>query len=131
MKLLLDTSALIWFLRKDEEIAVKAVRAVEDSRNQVYVSAAAIWEIAVKASLGHVAAPAGFGERVSGDLEKAGVILLPIEGRHAEEVYQLPGVHADPFDRLMIAQCRCEKITAVTNDPTWSDRRYEIATLWK
>ena len=62
MKYLLDTSALIWFLRKDEEIAVKAVRAVEDSRNQVYVSAAAIWEIAVKASLGHVAAPAGFGE---------------------------------------------------------------------
>ncbi|NDI17753.1 MAG: PIN domain-containing protein, partial [Verrucomicrobia bacterium] len=81
MKLLLDTSALIWFLRKDEEIAVKAARAVEDSRNQVYVSAAAIWEIAVKASLGHVAAPTGFGERLSGDLEKAGFILLPIEGR--------------------------------------------------
>ena len=131
MKLLLDTSALIWFLRKDEEISARAAQAIEDSRNQVYVSAAALWEIAMKASSGKLSAPEGLGEGLSLELEEAGFRLLSVEARHAEEVYQLPRVHADPFDRMMIAQCRLEKMTAVTRDPAWSDRRYEIATLWK
>jgi len=131
MKLLIDTAALIWFLRKDEEISARAAGAIEDSRNQVYVSGAALWEISVKAATGALVAPEGLGETLSQDLEEAGFRILPIEGRHAEEVYRLPRVHPDPFDRLMIAQCRCEKMTAVTNDVTWSDRRYEIATVWK
>ena len=131
MKLLLVTAALIWFLRKDEQISEVAARAVEDSRNQVWVSAAALWEISVKAASGALPAPEGLGETLSQDLEGAGFRLLPIQPRHAEEVYQLPRVHPDPFDRLMIAQCRCEKLTAVTSDPAWSDRRYEIGTLWK
>jgi len=131
VKLLLDTSALIWFLRKDEEITQRAAQAIEDSRNQVYVSAAAWWEIAMKASAGKLPAPEGFGEGLGRELEEAGFRLLPVDARHAEEVYQLPRVHADPFDRMMIAQCRLEKMTAVTHDPAWSDRRYEIATLWK
>ena len=131
MKLLLDTSTLVWFLRKDGEISPRAVRVIEDSRNQVYVSAAAIWEISTKASAGKISAPEGWGEGFSGELEEAGFRLLPVEARHAEEVYQLPRVHPDPFDRLMIAQCRVEKMTAVTPDSSWSDRRYEISTLWK
>ncbi|NDC81009.1 MAG: type II toxin-antitoxin system VapC family toxin [Verrucomicrobia bacterium] len=131
MKLLLDTSTLVWFLRKDGEISPRAVRVIEDSRNQVYVSAAAIWEISSKASAGKIPPPEGWGEGVSGELEEAGFRLLPVEARHAEEVYQLPRVHPDPFDRLMIAQCRVEKMTAVTPDSSWSDRRYEILTLWK
>ena len=131
MKLLLDTSALIWFLRSDKEISNRAAQAIEDSRNQVYVSAAVLWEMAMKASAGKLSAPEGLGEGLSRDLEGAGFRLLPFEVRHAEEVYQLPRVHADPFDRMMIAQCRLEKMTAVTHDPAWSDRRYEIATLWK
>lgn len=131
MKLLLDTPALIWFLRKDEEISARAALAIEDSRNQVYVSAATLWEIAAKASAGKLPAPEGLGEGLSRTLEEAGFRLLPLEARHAEEVYQLPRVHSDPFDRMMIAQCRLEKMTAVTHDPSWSDRRYEIATLWK
>ena len=131
MKLLLDTPALIWFLRKDGEISARAAQAIEDSRNQVYVSAAALWEIAVKASAGKLPAPEGLGEGLSRELEEAGFRWLPVEARHAEEVYQLPRVHPDPFDRMMIAQCRLEKMTAVTHDPSWSDRRYEIATLWQ
>ena len=131
MKLLIDTAALIWFLRKDEEISARAAGAMEDSRNQVYVSAAALWEISAKAATGAWVAPDGLGETLSQDLEAVGFRILPIEGRHAEEVYQLPRVHADPLDRVMIAQCRLEKMTAVTNDPAWSDRRYEISTLWK
>ena len=131
MKLLIDTAALIWFLRKDEEISARAAGAIEDSRNQVFVSAAALWEISAKAGTGAVVAPDGLGETLSRDLEEVGFRILPIEGRHAEEVYQLPRVHADPLDRVMIAQCRLEKMTAVTNDPAWSDRRYEISTLWK
>lgn len=131
MKLLLDTAALIWFLRKDEEISARAAQAVEDARNQVYVSAATLWEMAVKAAAGGLVAPEDLGEGLSQKLEEAGFRLLPIEARHAEEVYRLPRVHPDPFDRLMIAQCRCEKMTAVTDEAAWSDRRYEIATLWK
>ena len=131
MKLLLDTSALIWFLRKDEEMSNRAAQAVEDSRNQVYVSAAALWEISMKASAGKLPAPDGWGEGLSQELEEAGFRLLSVDARHAEEVYQLPRVHADPFDRMMIAQCRLEKMTAVTHDAAWSDRRYEIATLWR
>jgi len=131
VKLLLDTPALIWFLRDDPELSPLAARAVEDSRHQVWVSAAALWEISVKASAGTMPAPKNFGEGLHRKLEEAGFHLLPVEPRHAEEVFQLPRVHPDGFDRLMIAQCRLEKLTAVTPNPEWADRRYEISTIWK
>ncbi len=131
VKLLLDTSALVWFLRDDPELSPLAARAVEDSRNQVWVSTATLWEIATKAAAGKIPAPKFLGEGLGQKLEEAGFHLLPVEARHAEEVYQMPRVHGDPFDRLMIAQCRLEKLTAVTPDPEWADRRYEIPTIWK
>lgn len=131
VKLLLDTPSLIWFLRDDPELSPLAARAVEDSRNQVWVSAAALWEISARAAAGKIPAPKFLGEGLGQKLEEAGFHLLPVEARHAEEVYQLPRVHGDPFDRLMIAQCRLEKLTAVTPDPEWADRRYEIPTIWK
>ena len=131
MRLLLDTSALIWFLRDDPELPPLAARAVEDSRNQVWVSAAALWAISIQASAGTMPAPKSLGEGLHRKLEEAGFHLLAVEPRHAEEVYQLPRVHPDAFDRLMIAQCRLEKMTAVTPNPEWADRRYEISTIWK
>lgn len=130
MNLLLDTCALIWFLRNDRELSRPAAEAVEDPGNTVAVSSVSIWEIAIKAQLGKLKAPKGFTTTLEGELEEAGFRILPVTYSHAAGVFELPEVHQDPFDRLLISQCRAEKLTAVTEDKAWSDARYGIQTIW-
>lgn len=130
MKVLLDTSALLWFLRGDSELSEKAALLIENPDTDVFVSVVSIWEIAIKASLGKLAAPKGFQDSLESTLGDAGFHILPIGFQHAAGVFSLPNVHGDPFDRLLISQCKSEKLTAVTNDPYWADPRYAIPVFW-
>lgn len=130
MNLLLDTCALIWFLRNDRELSSTAAEVVEYPGNTVAVSAVSIWEIAIKAQLGKLKAPKGLTSTLEGELVDAGFRILPVTYAHVSGVFALPAVHQDPFDRLLISQCRSEKMIAVTDDPLWSDPRYGIQTLW-
>jgi PIN domain nuclease of toxin-antitoxin system len=118
MKVLLDTCALLWFLRDDPERSEKAARLIENSDTEAFVSVASIWEIAIKASIGKLPVPVGFQDSLEDKLKGAGFHILPVEFHHACRVYSLPPVHNDPFDRLLISQCKAEKLAAVTNDPT-------------
>jgi len=112
MTLLLDTHALLWWLDDPMLLSKGARRAIRDGRNMVYVSAAAVWEIAIKKALGKLAAP--------DDLEAAMTanrfLPLPITIPHALAVLALPGHHRDPFDRMLIAQALHEKFRLVTRD---------------
>jgi PIN domain nuclease of toxin-antitoxin system len=121
VRLLLDTHVLIWW---DEGSGANA-RAMEAIRGaeQVYVSAASGWEIAIKASLGRVTTR----RRVAEVVVESGFEELPVRLAHAQGVQDLPWHHRDPFDRLLIAQALAERLTLVTRDRIFS--RYGVKTL--
>lgn len=94
------------------------------------MSVVSIWEIAIKASLGKLPVPTGFHDSLEDNLKESGFNILPVVFQHASGVAYLPSVHTDPFDRLLISQCKAEKLTAITNDARWSDPRYGVSVFW-
>ena len=117
MKLLLDTHALLWWLADDARLGPKARDHVEDSGNTILVSQVSLWEIAIKVSLGRLAALPGLPVV----LADAGVRRLGIEDEHLRRLESLPWHHRDPFDRLLIAQAQAEALTVLTADPAFGD----------
>jgi PIN domain nuclease of toxin-antitoxin system len=111
MRVLLDTHLLLWSLAQPERLPKAARTLIEES--DVVVSAASIWEISIKASLGKLDAEPG---RVLAAVEPAGFSLLGISGEHAAAVFGLAGHHRDPFDRLLVVQAQLEAMTLLTND---------------
>ena len=111
MRVLLDTQLLLWALSAPARLPAPARRLIQDA--DVYVSAASIWEISVKASLGKLRADPN---EVLVALEPAGFLSLPIAGEHAARVASLPPVHRDPFDRLLIAQALVEPMRLISTD---------------
>jgi PIN domain nuclease of toxin-antitoxin system len=130
MRLLLDTCALLWFLRDDGELSERAALVIEDSTNEVVVSVVSIWEIAIKAGLGKIRVQEGLETGLEKRLVQDGFTLLEVNYQHAAGVFGLPRVHGDPFDRLLISQCRAENLIALTNDPHWSAPEYGLRVLW-
>jgi PIN domain nuclease of toxin-antitoxin system len=127
MRLLLDTQIFLWFLAGASRIPRAARQAIEATENLVLVSAAAIWEIAVKASIGRLDITRSDVARLPRLIEMAGFRELPVLARHAVGVHVLPLHHRDPFDRLLVAQARAEELTLVTVDP--AIRRYGVSVL--
>lgn len=111
--LLLDTHVVLWWLDDPQQIAPTAREAIADGLNDVFVSAASAWEVAIKSALGKLHAP----DDLEAALAEAGFTALPITVRHALGVRELPDVHQDPFDRILVAQARAEGFTLVTRDP--------------
>jgi PIN domain nuclease of toxin-antitoxin system len=112
MKLLLDTHVFLWTVTG--HVALKpAARKFISAAEAVYVSAASIWEIAIKARLGKI--EGGPGALVAA-IDESSLMELPVAARHAAAVAKLPLHHTDPFDRLLIAQCLTEPLRLVTAD---------------
>ena len=127
MDLLLDTHSLIWFLNGDEKLSEKAKSMIEDPANSKIVSIASIWEIAIKLSLDKFRFPKGFKHFLE-MVEDNGFEILPITFDHALELSTLEFLHRDPFDRLLIAQCKTDDLVFVTKDE--NIKRYKIKTIW-
>jgi PIN domain nuclease of toxin-antitoxin system len=108
---LLDTHLLLWALGAPARLPPKARRIIRDA--DVYVSAASIWEISIKAALGKLRVDPC---EVLAALEPAGFLSLPIAGEHAARVASLPPVHRDPFDRVLVAQALEEPMRLLTDD---------------
>lgn len=112
MRLLLDTHALIWALGDPAKLSPESRRAIEDPSNEIFVSAASLWEIAIKAGDGKLTVP--------DDLERAifAVGFQPLEIRfpHVRRLRSLPLLHRDPFDRILVAQAQHEDLAVVTRD---------------
>ena len=117
MRLLLDTQIFLWFLDNERKIPAPARAAFHDAANAVFVSAAAIGEIAIKASIGRLKISAADVRRLPELVDASGFDELPVRGRHAAGVLALPWHHRDPFDRLMIAQALDEGLRVVSVDP--------------
>jgi PIN domain nuclease of toxin-antitoxin system len=111
MRVLLDTHLLLWALGSPLKLSKETRKLVDTS--EVYVSAASIWEISIKASLGKLDADP---EEILAALEPAGLSILPVLGQHAVKVSQLPPRHKDPFDRMLVAQAMSEPMILLTND---------------
>ena len=127
MNFLLDTHVLIWWMEGSSKIGRRAKKALFHSDAAVWVSAANIWEISIKAALGRLYPfdpPEDWTRKLVNEL---GVRSLPITFEHAEAVRHLPLHHADPFDRLLIAQAQCENLTLLTVDPWMS--AYDVRTV--
>ncbi len=112
MRLLLDTSALLLALSEPERLSSEARAAIEDPGSTVLVSAATVWEIAIKRTLGKLEAP----DSVVGATRDAGFETLDITPEHAERAGGLPPHHRDPFDRMLVAQALAEGCTLLTRD---------------
>lgn len=127
MKLLLDTHVLIWWLQDSDRIRARARAAIEDGANEVYVSAASAWEIAIKAGRGKLHVPPTVGRWLPRELERNGFLALPIALLHALTVADLPPHHSDPFDRILLAQAKVEGMHLVSADEQMA--AYDIAIV--
>ena len=122
MRLLVDTHVVLWWLTGDDQLSDDVASRLSDEP-EVHLSAATVWEIAVKQALGKLDGPGDLPERLS-DL---GFRVLPMTAAHAVEAARLPSIHRDPFDRMLIAQARLEGLVLVSADARIA--RYDVQTL--
>ena len=122
MSLLLDTHVVLWWLADAPELPDE-IKSRLDHEPDVRISAATIWEIAIKQARGKITGPADLPERV----RDGGFRELPIHSAHAIEAGRLPLIHRDPFDRMLVAQARFEGLTLVTADPRC--QQYQVPIL--
>lgn len=115
MRLLLDTHLLLWAVADSKRLPGEARALLEDAANDVYYSAASIWEIAIKSSLGRKDFRIDI-DVLQAALPRIGLTELPVSAAHAAGVGKLPAIHRDPFDRMLVAQSIAEPLTLLTND---------------
>jgi PIN domain nuclease of toxin-antitoxin system len=121
-RLLLDTHIVLWWMTDDPGLSADA-KSLIDTEPNIWVSAATVWEIAIKQALGKLPGPANLPELIR-DSE---FLPLPITASDGIAAARLPAIHRDPFDRILIAQARRENLTLVTRDSTIS--RYDVPIM--
>jgi len=122
VSLLLDTHVVFWWLTDDSTLSDE-IKTTLDQEPDVYVSAVTIWEVTIKQSTGRILGPADLAEQIC----NKGFRELQISFQHAKTAGRLPLIHKDPFDRMLIAQARCEDLTLVTRDTNC--QRYDVNVL--
>ena len=128
MNLLLDTHTFLWFIAGSERLSATARDLIEDSASQPFLSAASLWEMAIKLSLGRLHLGLPFEDLIPEQMRLNGIQLLGIELEHLTPVTTLPFHHRDPFDRLLVAQAMVEQMPIVSADPAFD--AYPIGRLW-
>jgi PIN domain nuclease of toxin-antitoxin system len=117
MKLLLDTHILIWSLEENPRLPTRFVSLLEEEQNELLVSSASFFEMAIKINLGKLEPPLGLSfPQLKVHLEQRNVVICPLEVEHFEVFRRLPLHHRDPFDRMLIAQAISENATLVSDD---------------
>ena len=125
---LLDTHALLWLSTDDERLTDSVRRLVLEGKNTLRVSAASVWEMAIKKSLGKLELREPLHVFLEGQRDALGFRFLPVMVRDAIEVEALPWLHRDPFDRLLVAQARLRQVTILSRDSNLA--RYDVETFW-
>jgi PIN domain nuclease of toxin-antitoxin system len=125
--LLLDTHAFLWFAAGDSRLSRKSREAMSQSDADLVISAATVWELAIKSSLQRLTLPAPLDVYLTAKLDE-GYRMLAVDWTHAAAVEQLPFHHRDPFDRLLAAQALVEQMPLVTRDRVF--RKYGVETVW-
>ena len=128
MRVLLDTHVFLWFILDDTRLGRRALEVIEDPANEILISPATFWEIAIKISLGKYALPEAYEPFIESQMAVNGFQVLPILSKHTALLTEMPFHHRDPFDRLLIAQAKIEDIGLVSVDPRLD--AYGIHRVW-
>ena len=128
MRYLLDTHSLIWFIEGDAKLSVRARQLIDDEANELFVSVASLWEMAIKFSIGKLNLGRPFAELFPEQLVDNSIEMLGVTVDHLWAVCELPFHHRDPFDRLLIAQAVVERLPIVSADVIFD--RYGVRREW-
>ncbi len=128
MRVLLDTHAFLWWVEDSPHLIATARNVIADEANDIVVSAASAWEIATKHRLGKLPEAEAVAADVAGCIAEEGFEALAIGVADAERAGRLPGIHRDPFDRMLIAQALGHDLAIVSVDATLD--RYGVNRLW-
>jgi PIN domain nuclease of toxin-antitoxin system len=128
MRLLLDTSAFLWFLTADERLSEAASAAIRSPDNSVWLSAVSFWEILVKHQLGRLPLPEPPSSYIPEQRKRHGIASLPVREKAIAHLPKLPPLHKDPFDRILVCQSLEHGLKLVTSDPLV--QAYPVKTLW-
>ncbi len=126
MRLLLDTHILIWFLEGNLLLAKSRRQIIVDPNNEVFLSIASLWEIAIKISLGKLTLSQPLANIIN-QLVVENIEILPIRASHILQVSTLPFHHRDPFDRIIIAQSSVENLLVITDDTEFANYDIKLA----
>ena len=127
MKALLDTHVFLWWIMDDERLTPYIRDFIADEGNDLFLSSASCWEIAIKTKIGRLKLSENPEKFIPDQMIANNITGLPIQLVHALHVYNLPDHHRDPFDRILVAQARIEKIHIITNDNIFAD--YDVKIL--
>jgi PIN domain nuclease of toxin-antitoxin system len=127
VNVLLDTHVLIWWIENNRRLGKRARAIILDDASTVWISAATIWEISIKAAVKRLDVKPAFIDALSSEMTRSGFRPLPVAFEHAFAVRTLPLHHGDPFDRMLVAQAKVEELTLMTADPVL--RAYGIPTV--
>jgi PIN domain nuclease of toxin-antitoxin system len=128
LRALLDTHVFLWWLVDDPQLPQNVRDIISDGSNDMYFSAAGCCEIAVKARLGKMTLPDKPDVFIADQLALNGIQSLPIQSSHALHVFNLPALHRDPFDRILVAQAQLENMPIITADPLIA--LYQVQLVW-
>ncbi len=128
MRLLLDTHSFLWVQTQPARLSRLVRSFIESSEHEVYLSAVSCWEIAIKAKLGKLRIPDELARAVESAAVQAGFSCLSVSFRHAQAAGQLPLLHRDPFDRMLIAQALEEDLVLVSNETMFDS--YGVRRVW-
>lgn len=128
MRALLDTNAFLWFISGSDRLSDKACDFITDFNNDLAISIASLWEIAIKTSIGKLELFSPFDQLIPSQLEKNDINILPIDLNHLSAIINLEFHHRDPFDRLIIAQGITEQLPVITSDAIFST--YPVNVIW-
>ncbi len=128
MRLLLDTHAFLWFVLNDPQLSARAQGLINDPANDILVSPASYWEIAIKVRLGKLNLYSAYDDFMQRGIVGNDFEIIAIEPDHTSVLTTLPLRHKDPFDRLLIAQAMVEAVPIISADPVLD--KYPVTRLW-
>jgi PIN domain nuclease of toxin-antitoxin system len=128
VNVILDTHTFLWAVTDDRRLSESARAIIGDGANQVFLSAASMWEIVLKAGAGKLHVAGGAARFLENEIRRNRLSPLPIQLAHILRVTSLPSIHKDPFDRLLIAQAQVENLPLVTSDSEIA--RYPVQVIW-
>jgi PIN domain nuclease of toxin-antitoxin system len=125
---LLDTHAFLWWITDDRQLSLTVREIVAAPEHEILFSAASAWELVIKAQLGRIGIPSDPTQYIQRQLTANGFVALPITLEHAMRVADLPPLHRDPFDRILIAQALVEDVPLLTADHLIA--QYPVRVAW-
>ena len=128
MKILLDTHTALWWVNDYEKLPMTARELILDEANTLYISVVSMWEVAIKASIGKLLEFNGGAGAFIAKVDLLPVHLVTIAPRHAGTVENLPFIHRDPFDRMLIAIAKTDNMTILTADE--NIHKYDVSSMW-